>query len=60
MKINISESHYLGNGDRSDKSDKSDARDTPKADSKKDGVRTLDGTFVPYSHILNLLKRGAK
>ncbi len=57
MKVNISTSHYLGSDN---KSDKSDARDTPKADSKKEGVRTLDGTFVPYSHILNLLKRGAK
>ncbi len=59
MKINISESHYLDT--TSDKVDApSDSKDKPKPDAKEDGVRTLDGTFVPWSHINNLLKRGAK
>ncbi len=59
MKINISESHYLDT--KSDKSDApSESKDKPKPDTKEDGVRTLDGTFVPWSRIRSLLKWGAK
>ncbi len=61
MKINISTSHYLGNDAKTDT--KTDNKADSKAGTKEkseDGVRTLDGTFVPWSRILNLLKRGAK
>ncbi len=60
MKVNISTGHYLGNDNKSDSDNKADSKAGTKPGTKENGVRTLDGTWIPWSHILNLLKRGQK